>query len=467
MKYLLLLLALFGSYGANAAERPNILILIGDDIDRDCLGPWGGEALTPHLDQLAKDGVRVDRAYANVAMCAPFRQEFFSGRSAWRTRAMPNHSRSVKGTKSLPHYLRPLGYRVGLIGKSHVGPREAYPFDKVGPLPMKEDANPQALKLARGYMTEARDAGQPFCLVVASHDGHGPYTHGDREAYKPEDMALPEDVVDTPEYRKELVAHYAEVTRLDALLGALRKTLSDLKLADNTLVLFSSEQGNAFPFAKWTCFEDGLASGIAAVLPGKIPAGSVNEHIFWISDIAPTLLEAAGGIVDAEMFDGRSQWGNFSGGDAARHDYAFGAFSNCNIIENHERVFPIRSVRDTRYSLIWSPRGKEETTSNLTLSMAKRWINGDRKGTANTAASWVRDAQSDREKTLIKRLHHRPVWALYDRENDPEELVNLAGKREHADVQARLEKALQQWLARWDDSDPVATERAFVRKKRE
>ena len=121
------------------------MILLGDDIDKSSLGPWGGQAHTPHLDQLANDGVRLDCVYANVAMCAPFRQEFFSGQCAWRTGAMPNHSKSVAGTKSLPHYLKPLGYHVGLLGKKHIGPRDAYPFEDLGDLPKDRDANEDAV----------------------------------------------------------------------------------------------------------------------------------------------------------------------------------------------------------------------------------------------------------------------------------------------------------------------------------
>ena len=117
---------------AAGAEKPNIVMLIGDDIDRDTLGPWGGEAITPYLDQLAAEGVKFNRCYATVAMCAPFRQELYSGRTPWRTGAMPNHSQSSNDTKSLPHYLKPLGYRVALLGKGHVGPQEAYPFEKLG-----------------------------------------------------------------------------------------------------------------------------------------------------------------------------------------------------------------------------------------------------------------------------------------------------------------------------------------------
>ena len=132
----------------HAADQPNILILLGDDIDKSSLGPWGGQAHTPHLDQLARDGVRLDCVYANVAMCAPFRQEFFSGQCAWRTGAMPNHSKSVAGTKSLPHYLKPLGYHVGLLGKKHIGPRDAYPFEDLGDLAKDRDANKDAVILA-------------------------------------------------------------------------------------------------------------------------------------------------------------------------------------------------------------------------------------------------------------------------------------------------------------------------------
>ncbi len=464
---LLLLLATSGVFAQN--EHPNILILIGDDIDRDTLGPWGGAARTPHLDRLAKEGMRLDAVYANVAMCAPFRQELYSGRTAWRTRAMPNHSKSVEGTKSLPHYLEPLGYRVGLLGKTHIGPKDAYPFDYLGDVSKKEDGNPQLVKRATQYITQARDAGKPFCLVVASHDGHGPYTTGDPSQYDAATLPLEKDKIDTPAYRREFQQHLAEVTNLDALLGDLRAVLKQEELADNTLVVFCSEQGNAFPFAKWTCFNDGLASGVVVAMPGKIPAGSSSKQLTWIADIAPTLLEAAGGEASAEDFDGKSQWQNWTGADQPVHDYAYGAFTNCNIIDNRDRVFPIRSIRDTQYTLLWSPRAEETITSNTTLTQALQWIQTpDMNGKANPAASWVRKAlrtESPEAIELMHRLHNRPEWALYDRQADPEELNNLIDDPQHAAKAEELKEALNAWLSRWDDADPVATERGFVKQR--
>jgi len=460
----------FASVVPAAAMPPNILILLGDDIDRDTLGPWGGQAHTPHLHQLAAEGIRLDQAYANVAMCAPFRQEFFSGRCCWRTRAMPNHSQSLPDTRSLPHYLQPLGYRVGLLGKKHIGPRDSYPFDDVGSLPKDQNPNPKAAQLARRYIRSARDAGVPFCLVVASHDAHGPSTHGDLARYSRAALTLPDDAIDTSEYRAELAAHLAEVTNLDNLLGSLRKMLREEELTTNTLIIFCSEQGNALPFSKWTCFDDGLATGVVAALPGRIPAGTHSNQIVWVADLAPTLVEAAGGQPATLGCDGVSQWRNWTGGEEQLHQYAYGAFTNCNIIDNRERVYPIRSVRDNRYTLIWSPRHDEELTSNTTLTRALRLTEGESlKRAPDTAASWVlaaRQSALPRDIQLVDRLHHRPEWALYDRQQDPEELNNLAGLPTAQPTLNRLRQALTTWLARWDDQDPVATERRFVRGKK-
>tara|TARA_R110000850_G_scaffold76640_13_gene166346 strand:- start:4472 stop:5920 length:1449 start_codon:yes stop_codon:yes gene_type:complete len=463
-----LILAAFFLSPASGADRPNILLLIGDDIDRDTLGPWGGEALTPNLDQLASEGVRFNRCYATVAMCAPFRQELYSGRSPWRTGAMPNHSKSKPDTKSLPHYLRPLGYRVGLLGKSHVGPQEAYPFDNLGEIPKKEDPNPLALERAGQYIAEAAEADEPFCLVVASHDGHAPFhTHGDPSAYEPAALTIPKDALDTPEYRHNLHGNFIEVTNLDALLGGLRELIAENDLTEDTLILFCSEQGNQFPFSKWTCFDGGLASGFVAAWPGVIPAGIESDPILWLSDITPSLVEAAGGEINADDFDGQSQWANFQGANEKVHDYAYGAFSNCNIIANRERVFPIRSIRDERYSLIWSPKAEVEITSNTTLTKALAMVNGETvKGELDPAASWVlkaRKAGHPVQQKLVDRLHHRPEWALYDRESDPKELKNLVGNPEYAEVQDRLQGELEGWLAQWGDEDPVKTETGFVK----
>ena len=156
-----------------------------------------------------------------------------------------------------------------------------------------------------------------------------------------------------------------------------------------------------------------------------------------------------------------------TGGETDVHHYAYGAFTNCNILDNKTRNYPIRSIRDDRYTLIWSPQHRD-ITSNVTLTQALDWINhknNDRY--PDVAASWVQKSYDDphpHTKTLVHRLHHRPEWALYDRRNDPHELDNLAASDSRKEVFERLQKALHTWLNRWNDRDPVATENAFIQK---
>ena len=168
-----------------AKEKTNIVFILADDMSRDTWGAYGGkDCKTPNIDQLAKEGTRFNRAYCSVAMCAPFRQELYSGRSPWRTGTLPNHSKSIAGTKSIVHYLKPLGYRVALLGKSHVGPNECYPFEKLGDVSKKEDANPEIVNRTRTFLDECKKSEDPFCLFIGSHDSHAPFTTGDQSQYE-------------------------------------------------------------------------------------------------------------------------------------------------------------------------------------------------------------------------------------------------------------------------------------------
>ena len=157
------LLSLLAAFVCLGKDNPNVVFILADDMSRDTWGAYGGkECKTPNIDRLAKDGARFDRAYCTVAMCAPFRQELYSGRSPWRTGTLPNHSKSVAGTKSVVHYLKPLGYRVALLGKSHVGPNECYPFERLGDVSKKVDANPETLTKARAFLDDCKNRTIPF-----------------------------------------------------------------------------------------------------------------------------------------------------------------------------------------------------------------------------------------------------------------------------------------------------------------
>jgi N-sulfoglucosamine sulfohydrolase len=448
------------------AKKLNVVFILADDMGRDTWGAYGSkDCQTPNIDRLADEGTRFERAYCSVAMCAPFRQELYSGRSPWRTGTLPNHSKSAPGTQSIPHYLKPLGYRVALLGKSHVGPKECYPFELLGDVSKKTDANPEILNRSSQFLDDCQKKDEPFCLFIASHDSHAPFTTGDQSAYDANKLSVPPYWVDTPELRKEMVKYYAEVTNFDSLVGRVRAELEKRNLWGNTIFIVCSEQGTQLPFAKWTCYDNGLHIGLVLRWPGLSKEGSEVDELVSIADITPTLVQELGGDLKQGDCDGESIapliWGN---GEPV-HQYVYGAFTNCRIVDNRDRIFPIRSIRDKRYSLIFNPNSKEGITSNITLSRALEILKSGKKkqGALDPASSWVTKANlTSSEEELLHKLHHRPEYELYDLLNDPFELVNVISDPEFKKVGHRLKQALHKKLGELGDADPVKTERKLL-----
>lgn len=331
-------------------EHPNFVFVFSDDVNRDTWGIYGNkDCKTPHIDQLAAEGLRFEKAYCTVAMCAPFRQELYSGRTPWRTGTLANHSKSATDTRSLPHYLKPLGYRVVLIGKSHVGPKEVYPFEYVGGV---KDNNDKFVAAAAKVVDESVAEQKNFCLFLASSDGHAPHTTGDPSRYPPDRLTVLPYWLDTPEMRESMSKYYAEVTNFDALVGQTRAMLEEKGQLENTVFFVCSEQGVQFPFAKWTCFDNGLHMGLVARFPKRIEAGSVAPQLVSLMDVAPTLVELAGGGRKEGEMDGKSFVSVLDGATEEINRYVFGAFTNCNIIDNRKRIYPVRAIRDSGYTLI-------------------------------------------------------------------------------------------------------------------
>jgi N-sulfoglucosamine sulfohydrolase len=452
-----------GTLGALVESRPNIVFILADDMSRDSWGIYGSaDCKTPNIDQLASEGMRFDRAYCSVSMCAPFRQELYSGRSPWRTGTLPNHSRSKPDTKSIPHYLKPLGYRVALVAKSHVGPQQCYPFEFFpGDKNKSKDPNPYCLELAGKFMDSCAAEDKPFCIFIASHDAHGPYTTGDRSAYDAASLTIPPYWLDTPELRRELVKYYAEVSNFDKLVGQMRGELESRGLWDNTIFMVCSEQGSSFPFGKWTCYDNGLHSGLVAHWAGVTAPGSVAGELISIADITPTLVEAAGGSLKPDDCDGKSFLKMLKGEKQTLHPYVYGAFSNCNIIGSQERIFPIRVIRNKSFSLLYNPNF-ESQTSNVTIDSALAMRDNSSKGGRDVASSWVKQSRTD---PLVRKLHHRPEYELYNLEKDPYELKNEINNPEYHAVAAELKKQLHAKLAELGDADPMATEKSLVKSK--
>jgi uncharacterized sulfatase len=155
---------------------------------------------TPHIHRLSTQGIRFTRCCNAALTCSPLRQSLYTGLYAVGNGAHPNHSQVFEGVKSLPHYLKPLGYRVAIIGKLHEAPASAFPFEMLGGNHGdggKTSAGAD-LPLERAWEFISRDRQQAWCLVVASNQPHTPWNRGDTSRYDPSTLTVLRHLVDTP-----------------------------------------------------------------------------------------------------------------------------------------------------------------------------------------------------------------------------------------------------------------------------
>jgi uncharacterized sulfatase len=444
------------------SSRPNILIVLADDCTYNDLAIYGGQnARTPNLDRLAKQGLVFNRAYLSMSICQPCRSELYTGQFPLRNGCAWNHSASRPTTRSLPQYLRPLGYRVGIAGKVDVFPSKCFPFEDVPGFDsncVRKPTKPHSLDGVREFITRKRD--EPFCLVVGLVEPHVPWVMGDPSAYPPDKIKLPSNIADTKRTREDFGKYLAEITYMDGQVGEILATVEAAGAATNTLVLFSSEQGSQFPGNKWTCWDTGLHTGLIARWPGKVPAGKRTDALVEYADIVPTLLELGGSdpTNSGATFDGTSLAAVLRGERDTHRKFTYGIHNNLP----EGPAFPSRTVTDGQWRYI-------RNLSPERIYVQKYLMGTEGNGELNNPywGTWV-FTSADRPETyrLVQRYMTRPAEELYHTTEDAFEMKNLAGDSKFADIKARLSGELDRWLAEQGDPGvPLDTPEALQAAK--
>jgi uncharacterized sulfatase len=418
--------ACLASVAFATAPKPNFLFIIADDCTFRDIGCYGGQAHTPNIDRLASEGMKFNQCFQSAPMCSPTRHNIYTGLYPVKSGAYPNHTFVKDGTKSVVHYLKPLGYRVALSGKRHISPQKSFPFEYSG-----KDNNPD-LDVIDSLLSECKTSETPFCLFACSNEPHSPWNKGDASRYPPAKVKLPPYFVDTKETREDMSKYLAEITYYDWQVGECLKLLDKHAVAENTLVVVVSEQGSSFPFGKWTCYDTGLQSACLVRWPGHVKANSVSDALIEYIDILPTFIDAAGGK-PAAVLQGKSLLPVLFGETSRHKDFVFGEMTTRGII-NGSSYFGIRSIRSDKFKYILNFTPDETFTNACTNSEAfKSW---EQKATAGDA-----DAA---EK--VRRYYHRPAEELYAITEDTDEWNNLAGDPKFAEVKAELRSQLDAWM---------------------
>jgi N-sulfoglucosamine sulfohydrolase len=340
-----------------------------------------------------------------------------------------NYQHTQLWVRSLPRLFNDAAYRTQLIGKHHLIPDEVYPYHVKG----ESSRKPAEIAEKANAVFTAGDE-RPFFLVIGFHDPHRKFDPSAGDRAKP--TTIPAHLPDTPEAREDFANYCGAVQRLDKSLGRVLDALEESGKANDTLVIYCSDNGIPFVGAKTGLYDPGVRLPLIIRAPGK-PAGVVSDAmVSWI-DITPTLIEFAGLKKPEYELPGRSLLPLV--GEARSEDRPVYASHTVHEIWMY---YPMRMIRTRRHKLIWN------LASELEFPIA---------GDMQASASWksYQNAPAQTGKTVNQFLH-RPRYELFDLESDPHEVRNLADDPQHAQLKdellAKLKEMMKQtkdpWLGR-------------------
>ena len=433
-----------------AADKPsaraNVLLITADDMNYESLGITGSKTpgVSSNIDALAKSGMLFQHAHVNSAICQPSRSVIMTGRYPHRSGAL-GFDPIREDVPTLGESLRAAGYLNGIIDKvGHLAPESKFCWDFV--VGSKETDHGRGPKLyynhTKRFLDQAKAAGKPFFLIANSQDPHRPFPEETDTSisrrYKPEEVEVPGFLPDLPNVRREVASYYTAVHRCDETVGQILKALKDSGQEDNTLVIFLSDNGMSFPYAKTNCYEVSTRTPLILRWPSHIKPGKVDsDDMVSCLDLMPTILEALD-VKPPTGMDGRSFLPLLEGKPQDGRDKVF-TFITRNSSRTEE---PIRSVRTKHSSYIynaWSD-GKmtfrNESQGGLTFPAMKK--------------------AGETDPKIAQRVNfflHRVPEEFYDLDADPWELRNLIDSPEH---KSQIGKLRSEMLAMMEStSDPL------------
>jgi uncharacterized sulfatase len=441
---------MLGGQTETQAKQPNIVLFIADDCRMLDLGCYGSpDAVTPHIDRLAAEGLKFKNFFQATAMSSPTRHCLLTGMYPVRTGAYPNHTFIRDGITTLPAYLQAAGYRTAIQGKRHIAPLTAFPFEYLGK--NTDHVSPEKIE---PFIADVAASKQPFFLYVASHDPHSPWTRGDRSLFDADRLTLPPTFVDTRDTREKYVNYLAEINQLDSDVGKVKALIEKYGLDDNTVFIFTSEQGHSFPFAKWTCYDAGLQTAFIIRWQGVIQPGSVAGALCEYVDVTPTLIDMAGGKIPKQL-DGKSFLPVIRDNNRPFKQEVYAIHTTRGILSGSDH-YGIRSVRDKQYRYILNLTPDALFDCDATKKDNMVW------------ASWLRKAETDDfARRQTSHYRQRPEEELYDVVKDPHQMNNLASDPAYANVAASMRKKVEQWMLQQGDRGQFTEMEALEHQTRE
>lgn len=412
-------------------EAPNVVLITADDLGWKELGCMGNTDIsTPNIDRLAAGGVRFTNAFVTAPSCSASRASIITGKAPHTVHVLglthrhPRYQMSPQ-VPTMPAALKDTGYNTAIQGKWHVSTYKdtrKFGYQKRLSILRIKDSDQ-----ARRFISKNR--GRRFYLELNYIQPHrladGTFKMDPDFPVDPESIKVPDywQIPDWPDVREDAARYYSQAARMDHLIGEVMDHLESEGLADNTLVIFVSDNGVPYPGCKTTCYDRGIGTPMIMRWPREIPAGAVSDALVSTVDIMPTVLDAAG--APCPPVQGASLLPLAREEKKKVHDEVFAE------VTYHVIYTPMRAIRTKDYKYIENlspdPTGLDQ---NRNFEWAKK------------------AAQEPGQRCCVLR----PPEELYHLAADPDEKINLADDPARARVKNEMRERLHRW--REETADP-------------
>ncbi|KAH3848942.1 N-sulphoglucosamine sulphohydrolase-like isoform X2 [Dreissena polymorpha] len=460
--------------------KRNVLVLLGDDVGFQ-FGCYGNQKIrSPHVDALAKRSLLFKNGFTSVSSCSPSRSVVLTGLPVHQNGQYGlahdvHHFQSFDEVQSLPLILASHGIRTGLIGKKHVKPDTVYKFE-VEVTEEEYSINQVGRNITfmkehvRDFLEASRNDTRPFMLYIGIHDIHRCDTGGKLgdfcekfgdgtspgtgvipdwkpEVYTPEDVEVPYFLPDTPATRQDLANMYKTYSRFDQGVGLFLRELENAGFADDTLVLFTSDNGIPFPLAKTNLYDPGQGEPFMISSPYQRDTwGKTTELMASTMDILPTILDwfqiqypkySLNG--QAVQLTGKSLLKALAPNPGPAFDLVFSS----HVFHEVTMYYPMRVIRTMGMKLIHNLNYRAPYPMATDLYLNPTFLDILNRTESGETLPWI---------TTLDKYYFRDEWQLFNLTSDPYEQMNMADAPEYHDVITSMQTTLNAWLVETDDT---------------
>lgn len=461
------------------SQRRNVLMMVADDAGFESSSYGNHKCKTPYINEFAKKGVVFRNAFTSVSSCSPSRSAILTGipqheNGMYGLYQTYHHFHSFDQVQSLPLLLNQTGqFWTGIIGKKHVGPDLVYPFSfshTEENYPVNQIGRNITLirNLAREFFQRA--GSNPFFLYIGFHDPHR-CSHSNPEFgafcekfgdgskgmglisdwhpidYSPDDVLVPYFVQDTPAARSDLAAQYRTISRLDQGVGLIMQELHAAGFDDNTLVIYTSDNGIPFPNGRTNLYDSGISEPLIVSNPLSTGRwGEASNAMVSLTDLVPTILEWFGlPLPNYTIFGpypvtllGKSVLPILEEEPKVGWDEVFASHNSHEVT----MYYPMRAIRNTRFKLIHNLYFKMPFMIDQDFYVSPSFQDLLNRTMQERPTNWFKS---------LKDYYYRSEWELFDLVHDSQEKSNIAGAPAYKSIFAELKKKLLDWQKATND----------------